>query len=125
MTEELDWKGDPLPDRHEIQLNITRLSGEIALGREKIRGHLVVGLAETRAIVNDPDLRAAAAKLSRVTGQSVDEIVIARVQPAIDDFQQRLEAHDADTNIDPRLKAGQKRGAVTEAFFKNLGGNDV
>lgn len=122
--QELDWKGEPLPDQHEIQLNIARLSGEIALGREKIRGHLAAGLAETRAIVNDPDLRAAAAKLSGVTGQSVDEIVLAAVQPAIDDFQQRLEAHDADTNTDPHAAAGQKRGAVTEAFFKNLGGSD-
>lgn len=118
---DVDWKGDPLPDHNEIKLNIVRLSGEIALNREKQRSSLSATLSEMREIAHDPDLRAAAGDLARVTGRSVDEIVNASIQPAIDDFTARIVAHDEQTANVPAPTGVTKRGSVTEAFFKNLG----
>ena len=122
MTEELDWKGDPLPDKNEIRVNLERARGEYAVGREKIRASIATGLANMRAVANDPELRARAADLSRVTGRDVDEIIMEHVQPAIDEYEARLVAHDNDTEHHAlQLPSGAARGAVTEAFFKNLG----
>ena len=122
MTEELDWRGEPMPDINEIRVNLERLRGERAVTREKLRAVIERGLAEMRDIANDPPLRAAAAGLSRITGQPVDEIVMASIQPAIDEYEARLVAHDANTEYEAPAEAGEKPGAVTLAFLNKLNG---
>ena len=121
MTD-LDWRGEPMQDINEIRVNLERAKGEQAVHRANLRAAIAEGLAEIRAIVNDPVLRSAATDLSGETGQPVDEIIAAQLQPSIDEYEARLAAHDADTTYEAPAATGAEPGAVTLAFLNKLNG---